>query len=119
MADTTPNGDGGKTSASTDGVKSNPATGPSTDAGTKAKAKTTNAAEVARGTYVVAPGRTVVSGDGETFGPGDEVELTAAEAKNLVLLGFFRDRDGSVLIQADGPAVNVEDGVEVRQTTAG
>lgn len=54
----------------------------------------------AKGTYTVAPGRTV---DGKA--PGETVELDAADADRLLKLGFILDRDGSIVVQTEGPKV--------------
>jgi len=64
------------------------------------------------GTFTVAPGRTVSTPDGDK-GPGSQVDLAPDEAERLRSLGFLLSDDGSVTFNADGPAVNVEDGVRV------
>lgn len=76
-------------------------------------AKTDDAVEAKKGSYTVAPGRTI---DGKM--PGDKVDLDATDAKRLLGLGFILDKDGSVVVRADGPAVNVEDGVQIAQPAA-
>lgn len=73
------------------------------------KAKTDDAVAAAKGTYTVAPGRTV---DGKA--PGETVDLDEGDATRLLQLGFILDTDGSIVVQADGPAVNVENGVQVK-----
>lgn len=72
-------------------------------------AKTDDAVTATNGTYTVAPGRTV---DGKK--PGSMVELDEGDAQRMLELGFILDRDGAVVVRADGPAVNVEDGVQVK-----
>lgn len=72
-------------------------------------AKTDDAVAATAGEYTVAPGRTV---DGK--GPGSKVSLNDADAQRMLELGFILDTDGSMVIRADGPAVNVEDGVQVK-----
>lgn len=62
------------------------------------------------GGHVIAPGRTV---DGK--GPGETVHLDEADAKRFVELGFVLDKDGGQRVPTEGPAVNVEDGVQVKQ----
>ncbi len=74
-----------------------------------AKAKTDDAVTATKGSYTVAPGRTV---DGK--GPGKTVDLDDDDALRLLELGFILDDDGSIVVRADGPAVNVEDGVQVK-----
>jgi hypothetical protein len=59
--------------------------------------------------FVVAPGRTV---DGKLH--PDTVELSDADAKRFVELGFVLDKDGVRRVSEGGPAVNVEDGVQVK-----
>lgn len=61
-------------------------------------------------TYIVAPGRTI---DGKL--PGDEVTLSDADAVRLRDFGFILADDGSRVVPTGGPAVNVEDGVQVKQ----
>lgn len=74
------------------------------------------AAAVAKaGEYTVAPNRTVVTADG-SFGPGQAVNLDDKDAKRFRDLGFLLTDGGAVLTQTDGPAVNVENGIQV--TTA-
>lgn len=75
-------------------------------------AKTADTVDAKAGTYTVAPGRTVTTGD-DSFGAGGRVKLTAEEANRLLKTGFILDKDGAAIIQADGPAVDVEDGVQV------
>lgn len=82
---------------------------PTTAAADTVKAKTDDAVDAGKGTYTVAPGRTV---DGKA--PGETVELDAGDAKRLFKLGFVLDPDGAIVVQADGPAVNVENGVQVK-----
>ncbi len=72
-------------------------------------AKTDDAVTATSGTYTVAPGRTV---DGKK--PGSTVELDEGDAQRMLELGFILDKDGAVVVRADGPAVNVEDGVQVK-----
>jgi hypothetical protein len=72
-------------------------------------AKTDDAVTATAGEYTVAPGRTV---DGK--GPGQTVKLDDNDALRMLELGFILDTDGAVVIRADGPAVNVEDGVQVK-----
>lgn len=72
-------------------------------------AKTDDVVAATAGEYTVAPGRTV---DGK--GPGKTVKLDDADAQRMLELGFILDTDGSMVIRADGPAVNVEDGVQVK-----
>lgn len=72
-------------------------------------AKTDDAVTATSGEYTVAPGRTV---DGK--GPGQTVTLDEKDAERMLELGFILDADGSIVIRADGPAVNVEDGVQVK-----
>lgn len=76
-------------------------------------AKTADTIDAKKGSYLVAPGRTVMGDDGESFGPGGKVSLTAAEATSLLKHGFIVDKDGAVVIQTDGPAVNVDEGVQI------
>lgn len=73
------------------------------------QAKTDDAVTAAKGRYTVASGRTV---DGK--GPGKTVELDDGDALRLLELGFILDDDGSIVVRADGPAVNVEDGIQVK-----
>lgn len=73
--------------------------------------------ETASGEYIVAPGRTVVTGDG-AFGPGKKVKLDDKDAERFRNLGYLLADDGSVFVQTDGPAVNVEDGVQITQARA-
>ena len=112
------------------------ATTPATaDAGQPAKgnkaaavAKTDDAIVApAMGAYKVAPGRHLVHGEDHVFengavkkkgrvrdyAPGDEIELDADEAERFMKLGFILDEDGAIVVRADGPAVNVEDGVQI------
>ena len=72
-------------------------------------AKTDDAVTATAGQFTVAPGRTV---DGK--GPGSTVELDDTDAQRMLELGFILDADGAMVIRADGPAVNVEDGVQVK-----
>lgn len=58
------------------------------------------AVDAKKGTYTVAPGRTI---DGKK--PGETVELEATDAERMTKLGFVLDRDGAVIIQTDGPRV--------------
>lgn len=76
-------------------------------------AVTADAIQSKSGDYTVAPGRTVVNDAGEAKGPGQTVTLDRADAKRLLGLGFLLDDDGDIVIRADGPAVNVEDGVQI------
>ncbi|WP_242183094.1 hypothetical protein [Sphingomonas sp. CARO-RG-8B-R24-01] len=82
---------------------------PATPGSTTITAKTDDAVTASKGTYTVAPGRTV---DGKA--PGKTVELDDGDAKRMLELGFILDTDGSIVVRADGPAVNVEDGVQVK-----
>lgn len=59
--------------------------------------------------YTVARGRTV---DGKE--PGEKVKLNADDAERLFGLGFILAPDGSSALLPEGPAVNVEDGVQVK-----
>lgn len=59
--------------------------------------------------YTVAPGCTVGG-----KGPGETIDLDSDEAVRLRKLGFLLDEDGKRRFMADGPAVNVEDGVEIK-----
>lgn len=63
-------------------------------------------------TFTVAPGRTVVTDDGEVR-PGGTVAMDTAEGERLRARGFFLAEDGSVEVNTSGPAVSVEDGVRV------
>lgn len=63
--------------------------------------------------HIVAPGRTVATDDGDV-GPGGEVMLDPREAKRLGKLGFLVGEDGTVALNTNGPAVNVDDGVQVK-----
>lgn len=65
-------------------------------------------------TYKVAPGRTVIGDDGEV-GPGGEVTLASDEGEKLQKLGFLLTDEGDQVVQTGGPAVNVEDGIQVKQ----
>jgi len=76
-------------------------------------AKTADTIDAKRGSYVVAPGRTVMDHDGENIGPGGKVNLTADEATRLLKHGFILDKDGAIVVQTDGPAVNVDEGVQI------
>lgn len=60
-------------------------------------------------TYTVAPGRTV---DGKQ--PGEPVELNEADAERLLGLGFILDVDGKQRFATEGPAVNVDGGVQIK-----
>ena len=109
-------------SATTDtGLVAGPKTTPaSTAAGKPAKGdaaapvvKTDDAVEATSGTYKVAAGRTVIGDDGKSYGPGQEVSLNEADAERCIALGFILDEDGATVVRADGPAVNVEDGVQI------
>ncbi|MGI4764564.1 MAG: hypothetical protein ACRYGP_05805 [Janthinobacterium lividum] len=89
--------------------------------------KTSDAISVSgKGKFKIAPGRsllhaTIVENDGvktarnKGYNPGDEIELDAEEAESLIKMGFLLDTDGSVVVRADGPAVNVENGVQIAQ----
>lgn len=77
--------------------------------------KTADTVTASTGTYTVAPGRTVTSDDGKPKGPGEKVTLSKADAERLLPLGFVLDADGAIIVRADGPAVNVEDGVQIAQ----
>ncbi len=60
--------------------------------------------------YIVAKGHTI---DGKM--PGDTVNLSETDAERLLGLGFLLDEEGNQLIATGaGPAVNVEDGVEIK-----
>jgi hypothetical protein len=55
--------------------------------------------------YVVAPGRTVTTDDGDK-GPGETVTLPVKEGDRLQRLGFFIADDGSrTVADSEGPAV--------------
>lgn len=71
-------------------------------------AKTDDAVTAEAGSYIVAPGRTI---DGKA--PGAEVLLNDVDAERMLKLGFILGPDGSVVVRADGPAVNVQDGVQI------
>lgn len=60
-------------------------------------------------TYIIAPGRTI---DGKL--PGDEVTLSDADAERFRDFGFILADDGSRVVPTGGPAVNVEDGVQIK-----
>ena len=75
------------------------------------------AADVTSGTCTVAPGRTVVTADG-SYTAGQTVTLDDKDAKRFTGLGFLLDQDGAAIVRADGPAVNVEDGVQISQAGA-
>ena len=62
--------------------------------------------------YVVAPGRTVTTDDGDK-GPGETVTLPTKEGEKLQKLGFFRADDGSLIGGAEGP--KTENGVEIKE----
>ena len=62
--------------------------------------------------YTVAPQRTV-SAEDRDYGPGEKVILEEAEGTRLTKLGYLVGEDGSVAIPTNGPAVNVEDGVQI------
>jgi hypothetical protein len=70
--------------------------------------KTEAAPEDALAPYTVAAGHTV---DGIL--PGDTVDLNAADAKRFRDLGFILGEDGARKVATGGPAVNVEDGVQM------
>lgn len=72
------------------------------------------AADATAGTYTVAPGRHVSDADG-SHGPGESCKLDEKDAKRMLALGFILDTDGTIVVRADGPAVNVEDGVQIAQ----
>ncbi|KQN00565.1 hypothetical protein [Sphingomonas sp. Leaf25] len=58
--------------------------------------------------YKVAPGRTV-----DLHQPGDDVELSATDAKRLFDLGFILDGDGSLAVFTEGPKVVA--GAEIKE----
>ncbi|MBD1412862.1 hypothetical protein NUJ30_08415 [Burkholderia contaminans] len=51
----------------------------------------------------VAPGRTLSGPDGETYGPGAEVELAVAEVKELRAAGFLVDPKAEAVKRGNGP----------------
>jgi hypothetical protein len=69
-------------------------------AGETTIAREAAAIDAVKGTYTVAPGRTI---DGKK--PGETVELDETDATRLTKLGFVLDRDGAIVIQTDGPRV--------------
>lgn len=73
-------------------------------------ADTTTAPETAD--YVVAPGRTVTTDDGDK-GPGETVTLPPKEGTKLQRLGFLRADDGSILVADEGP--KTENGAEITE----
>lgn len=77
------------------------------DPATQGEASTTEAA--ATESYTVAPGCTVGG-----KGPGESIDLDANDAKRFRDLGFILDEDGQRRYMSDGPAVNKEDGVEIK-----
>ena len=62
--------------------------------------------------YVVAPGRTVTTDDGDK-GPGDTVTLPTKEGEKLQRLGFLRADDGSILVTDQGPKTEI--GAEIKE----
>lgn len=61
--------------------------------------------------FIVAPGRTVTTDDGDV-GPGGTVMLPATEGEPLRKLGFFLADDGSRLGVDGGPPTNVGDDIK-------
>lgn len=52
----------------------------------------------------VAPGRTLSGPDGETYGPGAEVELAITEVKELRAAGFLVDPKATASQRGNGPS---------------
>lgn len=71
----------------------------STD-GDTAVVKTATDVDAAKGSYTVAPGRTV---DGKK--PGEKVDLDEGDAERMLKLGFILDKDGAVIVHSEGPKV--------------
>lgn len=70
-------------------------------------------AEVSVTEAVVAHGRTVIGVDGNCYGPGETVELSADEIETLTELGFLVDQTVSERKQV-GPHISVAAGPTVR-----
>ena len=62
--------------------------------------------------FTVAPGRTVCGDDGDV-GPGGTIILPVKEGEKLQKRGFLLDDDGSVAVNADGPATVA--GIEITE----
>lgn len=73
----------------------------------------TDYASTTRTTFTVAPGRTIEGADETIYMPGDEIALGAADAERFLALGFILDQDGSRVLLTNGPATDVEDGVQI------
>lgn len=97
---TTPATTAGERSAAPDTAAAQPLAARTSLDGDTVATREAEAVAAPKGTYTVAPGRTV---DGKK--PGETVELDKGDAERMTKLGFVLDRDGSVVIQTDGPRV--------------
>lgn len=98
------------------------------DRGETVVAKTDDTVDGKAGSYAVAAGRTVHHDGKDYLGqrrnpkneivPADKVKLDADDAERLLKAGFLLDKDGAAIIHADGPAVNVDNGVQLAPSPA-
>ncbi len=63
----------------------------------------------------VAHGRTVFAEDGKSYGPGEELEVSVAEAKELREHGFVVDPKAEALRRGNGPSFGGEQRSMVRR----